>query len=244
MNLVDLALGAVLLLGFLWGYRVGFFRMLVGLAGYLISFWFAGLLAPTVVSQLDERFHFTQRVSEGLAKQVPLPEAAHQLTMTDVPFSDLGRWVDALPLPPFYRQLVTQGASLPAVEPGQTAAAYIYTHLAHTLLQTATFIVLLVLLALLLQFAARLLTGVFDHLPLVGGLNRLAGGLGTLFQVGLLAGLLLTLVSPLTALPSWQWLAEPLATSKLAAWLSQGLTWLLGLVFRGWGQLAGLEVSA
>ena len=193
-------------------WRRGFLAVLLKLAGTVASYILAALLSRPVSVWIYHRFLET-RVVEAIAQR--LPDAINDLTPGDLAALEglaqfketiteaLAQAMESLDLT-FFSGVDSAGAAqsvVEKVESGTTAAQAIAEAAVQpaviTLLSIGVFFVLFSLVMILVRALVRMGRGV-NHVPLVGGVNRLAGlGLGVIYAgvLGYLIALGLTLVA-------------------------------------------------
>lgn len=229
MNTLDWLLLAVIAFGFILGHRRGLLIMAFNLVGSVLALFVGYRLAPELSAWLDRSFHLVRTVADWLAQRAPLPAEARQLTMGVLPRTKLALWLETMPIPSFFRTQLVTAANGP-VAPDQTVADFVYQQLATSFIRTACVIVLVLALLVVFRQLTGLVTGLLDHLPLVGFANRWLGGLLGILEFSILAGLAIALIS---LMPGTGWLSTQLADSQVSEKLIQMYTWLGSLVFKG-----------
>lgn len=219
MNLIyDLVLGLLLLSILYRSWRQGFIASFIRLAGTAAGFLVASFLSRPMAEKLYDGL---------LAKKVEA-YVADTLLAPDSPLSSALAGLDQAGSAALH--LVTQFLSergldfytagdagemgekilsgiLEGTDPAATVAQVVIKPMALTILQTVIFFVILALAGMVVRAIARVGLGV-NHIPLVGGLNRLAGlACGTVYALLLgyvIASALLLLAG--LGQNQWDWL--------------------------------------
>jgi hypothetical protein len=170
----DLILLALLLLNALLGLKRGFFEMAGRLILLALSIAVTLLLLSPLTSLLAKSTllaPWADKVSQHILQ--PLEQAA----------TGIGTAIAGLNLPPFLAALMQ--SELPAAG-GSVAQAHqaFSAVLFHFALNAVGFILIFILVALVIHFAARALTRTTDSVPVIGAVNHLGG-----LVVGLVYGL-------------------------------------------------------
>lgn len=221
MNLIyDLVLGLILLSILCNSWRQGFVASFVQLVGTAAGFLAASFLSRPLAEKLYDGF-LSSRVEQYVAENLLAPEsplAAALSGLDQAGSAALGLLSDFLAQRglDFYDagsdagkmgQEILSGILEGGREPAAVIAQVAVRPMVLTALQTVIFLVILVLAGVLVRFVARIGLGV-NHIPLVGGVNRLAGlACGTVYALLLgyvIASALLLLAS--LAGNRWEWL--------------------------------------
>lgn len=219
MNLIyDLVLGLLLLSILYRSWRQGFIASFIRLAGTAAGFLVASFLSRPMA----------ERLYDGLLAKKVEAYVADTLLAPDSPLSSALAGLDQAGSAALH--LVTQFLSergldfytagdagemgekilsgiLNGTDPAATVAQVVIKPMALTILQTVIFFVILTLAGMVVRAIARVGLGV-NHIPLVGGLNRLAGlACGTVYALLLgyvIASALLLLAG--LGQNQWDWL--------------------------------------
>ncbi|NCC75989.1 MAG: hypothetical protein EOM08_06095 [Clostridia bacterium] len=147
----------------------GFHRGFLTLAGRLLvlvlSLGIAFLMLGPSALVLDS-FPFIDDLAESVNDQVILPLMPASASLSEA--------IEALKLPMPVENFLL--AEFPQSDgPFNSAWPQLSATIAHYLVKAVTFILLLILVSVVIQTLVSLMTTAFDHVPVLGGLNRLAG---------------------------------------------------------------------
>ena len=203
--MTDLIILVFLLILAINGFHRGFLLMIARLLILAASLVLA-LLMLGPASRLLTYLPFLQNMAEAVNEAVIRPLLPFTGTLMEA--------IQDLALPDLFKSLLLSrfpdpGSPLAALWPQLSSA------LARFMISALTFLVLLGLITLLIRTVVSLLTDVLDRVPIVGGLNHLAGLL-----VGIVHGLLILMILLLAAgmlSPYFPQLGAILAESELAS---------------------------
>lgn len=231
-GILDFILLAFIGWGALTGLRAGLALALTSLLGLLTGWLAAGALTGRALAAVDQRWHVLDRLAGGLRQRLPLPD--HVLGAGDAggALGRLAAWVQDLPLPQAYRDLLAvQLQAAPAAAPEATADL-LYRLLAGGLAAALTFLALLILTRLAFALLGRLLHGLMDMGPLLP-LNRLAGAVFGALRNLAVAALALGVLAPTAVLAGFGWVGAAVESSAYAPILLQIFyrisPWVFGL---------------
>lgn len=233
VNWLDLLLTLAVLTGLAAGYRRGLLGQATALVGYLIALKVAGRLAGPAVAWQEPYLGLVATLTRVLHARIPLPPELARAPLRTLAPDRLAQVIGLLPLPPSYQgNLTDKLAELAAAEGHRPLADVLFTQIATGAVTAFLFGLIALATAWGLVVVAGRLSGLLDHLPLLGRANRWLGALIGGAEVVLLATLILGLLNPLLALPAASGLALAVAESTGAGWLMTlyaALTaWLFG----------------
>lgn len=173
---------AILIFFAVWGYHKGFLRHILTTMSFVITIVIAGVLAPRVSTLLQDS-SIGQNTKESIGGYVtqtmgsPIIESSKEIQ---------DQIIDNLPLPStLQKDLAENNTAEEYVELQVNGFTdYLSTRLSGMVINIVTYLILLAAVYILIRVLLRLFK-VLNHVPLIGGINRLLGGL-----VGLLEGFL------------------------------------------------------
>lgn len=235
MNWVDVVALVILGWGAVHGFRQGFVRTFLRLAGYLAAAVFAAFYSFPLVELLDRRVGLVSPVRGLLERYLPLPASMQALNLPAQQFADPVLWINRLSLPPVLADVVARylGATGgPALPRGITGTQVIYQLLAAWVLASLAFILLLWAGRVLINLVVGILSRMVSLSPL-GGLDRVAGLLAGLAYSGGVLAVAFGLLAPLATVEGLGPLTGPLLGSRAAAYFGQLFQWLLAALWKG-----------
>lgn len=173
---------AILVFFMIWGFYRGFLRIILTTMALVVTIVLAGVLAPYVSGFLQNSFVGTgidKRIGTYLEEHIDEPIVNRVETAQEAV-------IEKLPLPKFMREDISDKNT-----PGEYIVLqvnnftdYLRTRLTSIAVSIIAFVLLLILIYILIRILLRL-SKVISRIPIIGGINRLFGGI-----VGLAEGLL------------------------------------------------------
>lgn len=212
MNFVLFFAVAVLVLSAFGGYRKGFFRTAITMSSFLIAMVMVPVISPVVTTYIKEHTKLEQTVYDTVYEF--LHQGGEEM-MENISFSDFG---DGFVLPKSWEQAlenlpVEQLYDQMGMEEVLTRYAAYYSSL---IIRSVVYVVSVAISYLALRLVLGL-TDLFGYIPVLSGLNRLAGlllGLGRGIVILWMIGLVLILCS------GYEWTAPVLAMIKESSMLT------------------------
>lgn len=197
--LIDAALVIVVLLMIWLGYHRGFVRTAVYVVGYLAAVIVASLLGSWLGDQIAMwcRGPLVSYTSEQIGAESGSLAASVQALYDSAP-GFLQGWMNQFGTSEQLAERIAESTSSVA----QSAADGIADTVLLPLVSAAAGAVLFFVIFLILCFLVRRLaavSGILDHVPVLGGLNHLAGGLIGIVQAAIVAFLLVLVLSAVLA---------------------------------------------
>lgn len=178
MNIVDLVIIVLLLLGAVDGYKKGFVGSLVGVAGSIIGLVAAYKYYAVFEKWLDGRLGIEKALGRFIGEHVTLPQAVSQFKLGDSLFNDVGSYLEGLQFNPQIKaQLLTYLDKIEKSVGGSLQLSLneiVYQYLAVILLSTASFLFIWFAANLVLQILAAFFRSLINTTP-IGSLDRLGG---------------------------------------------------------------------
>lgn len=178
--MVDVVVLVLLLAAFLVGCGRGLVRSLVGLVGNLAALALAFVAAAPAAQWSGERFGMVGVLAQKIQKLLPLPEGFDEAIASTEGVSALYTYLNQLPLPKGLRQSLVQNVQDHVHELGQgvfmTMSESVARVVAEYIWQGVVFVILWLAIAALIMGGSRLIMHVVHQVPIVGTVDRAAGG--------------------------------------------------------------------
>lgn len=200
MNIIDLIIIGLMLLGAVGGYQRGFLGSIVGLFSSILGLLAAYHYYPVLAMWSNDQFQLEQRMAEFFQEHLPLPQAVSQFRIDKIPFPDLSQYLDKLDLPGALQgQLVPYLQRLSfdmTVQYQQKLGQILYQFLASIILNGIAFLIIWFIvdrsINLLLYLYTRMIKG-----NLLGAYDSIGGFIVGILLTFLTLTIFLGLVTPL-----------------------------------------------
>jgi uncharacterized membrane protein required for colicin V production len=178
LNIVDLVIIVIVLLGAIGGYRKGFVGSLVGFFSSILGLVAACNFYPQLARFLNTRFELQGKMSAFFQEHLVLPQPVSQFRLGQLPLPDISRYLDSVNLDAslkfkllsFVEKLQTSLAL-----PLQTSMGDIVNQfLATALVSALSFLIIWAAVSLLLQAFAHLYSAAIRN-TFLGKFDRLGG---------------------------------------------------------------------
>ena len=187
--MVDLVVLIFLAAAFLVGYNRGLVRSLVGLLGNVGALLLALLFSRPLAAWSGVRFGTVALLAGQVRRILPLPEGFDEALATTDGVSALYSYLNQLHLPKGLLKNLVQSVQDQVHDLGQgvfmTMSETVAQVVARYIWQGVVFVVLWLVLAALIMGGSRLIMGLVHQVPIVGTVDRAAGGVVMLFLVAL-----------------------------------------------------------
>jgi uncharacterized membrane protein required for colicin V production len=227
-NWLDVVLVLVVLYGIYRGFRAGFIRMILGLAGVALGFWGAATWSPALVAYSENKFRWVTSFSLVTRKYISIPLEVATKPLKDLNPAELVRTVLSLPIPDELKATTARYISNLSMSMGASGAStvgeYLYRALASLCLHAAAFIFLFFLVRGIAALMSEVLTR-----TLAGGMagsfiNRALGASAGLLQTTIVLVALFGLLAPILNMSAFS-LGKTLAESRIVPVLSRTFMW-------------------
>lgn len=198
MNSLDLILLVFLFLVAWRGFRDGFIRSVIGLAGFIMALGVAYHYYQPLTAFLNQTWHLQDKLQPLLSGLIKLPAPVAQLPLQSLPTGQIITLGHQMGLPQGWLAAL-QGWSANSTT---TLGEVLNNLVSKGLVQGLVFLLLLLIGKYILGLAAGLLTGLVNFGPL-GAANRLAGLALGLVEWGIYVAGFLALLTPLQMLLGW-----------------------------------------
>jgi hypothetical protein len=230
-SFIDYVFVALMIGSFLMGWARGFVAVLTGFAAFLATMFLAGRYTDTLVRWLNQTWQVQERFAEVLKRRLELPEAAHQVPASVIPWDKAMQLLAEVPLPNEYRAALAQEIAEWSQSAGtQTIAEFITQQLAAGVVSGLAFTILAMGVGWGLSLLGRLISSKVTDLPLIGGLNRILGGATLLLQTSVVLAVVVAIAIPMVAAWGFRGVGPVLEESYMAPYLLRYFEWLKGLL--------------
>lgn len=232
--MVDMVVLGLLAAAFVVGYGRGLVRSLVGLVGNLAALALAFGLARPAAAWSGERFGAVSALAGKVERLLPLPEGFDEALASTDGVSALYSYLNQLHLPKGLHQSLVQSVQDHVHELGQgvfmTMTESVSQVVAAYLWQGLVFVLLWLVLAALLMGGSRLIMGVVHQVPIVGTVDRAAGGVVMLLLVALTLAVLYNALGVLVGLHAednalWAAISQSKLLGGLQTLLQTAVSW-------------------
>ena len=172
----------ILLFCFFYGFKRGFLKIVLTTLALVVTIVAAGVLAPHLSKWLGTTF-----IGTGIEKSInsymdkKIDSSTEELVNKTKEAQEAV--IDALPLPKFLKNDISKKneESEYKLLDVTTFKEYVSTRLSNIILQALSYIILLVVIYAVLRIVLRII-GVIGRIPIIGGINRLLGGILCLIE--------------------------------------------------------------
>lgn len=189
MNKLLLVVAAIFLISAVVGYVRGFLKIALSLAVTVASIFIVLAITPPISGWLQTHSAFTDTVQGKLMGKINLPEGVteEQLLSIEIPREQQISLIEGAGLPKVIQDMLLENNNNEAYqELGVTSfAAYIVAYITKLIADIIAFFIAWIVVSILARVLMRGI-GIVDKIPIIGGVNKVAGA-----ATGLLIGLLI-----------------------------------------------------
>lgn len=210
-NWLEIAVGLYLLVMIVYGYCRGVIRMIISVAALAATFVIVRMAMPSVTLFIKNETPVCRWIAAGLEEKLIPPEALAGI-------GDSQEIIDSLNLPEEIQKLLGEqslGDSLPDME---GFVSYIAERLAEMIINAVGFVVLFLAVYIIMQLVLRSLD-LIAKLPVISGINRLAGALLGGLEALFFLYLAMLLVTAFSAKPWAEAIITQIESSKWLPYL-------------------------
>lgn len=188
MNILLLVVAIILLASVFIGYKKGFLKIIASLVATLVCIVLVILISPHVSKWLQESTPLREIVQDKCIEMwvegVATEEEAMQM---EISRDQQITMIEGAEIPEMFRQMLLENNNneVYAALGVNTFGQYIGAYIAKVVADILAFLITLIVVFILMKVVMGVL-GIIDKLPLIGGVNRLAGG-----AVGIGVGILI-----------------------------------------------------
>lgn len=187
--MLDLFIVFVFIAAAVLGYRKGFLKSLIGLAGNVIALVSSYFLARPAALYLNQEYQAAEKIAAQIKNMIPMPADFTDVVASIDGMAKLYAYLEDSILPKAIQQNILDAVQqeVNAVGKGifMTMADIIANSVAFSVLQGLTFIGLWIFLCLALGLSSRFFAGMIHQVPVLGTVDRIGGMAVCLFLVGL-----------------------------------------------------------
>lgn len=182
MNGLIIAIAVIFLIGMIWGYYKGFIKIIASLAATVATIVLVGFLTPYVSDMLMKVVPI-EAVMHEKCVEILFPESKEVEEYTIPEEAEKSRdvqisLIENAKLPDMFRQLLLENNNEEIYETlGVTKFSdYVGSYLARMLANILSFLIVMIVVTIAVRIVISAL-GIIEKLPVIGGLNRFAGGI-------------------------------------------------------------------
>lgn len=187
MNVLLLVVGIIFLISALVGYKKGFIKIVASLLAVVISIILVAVATPYVSGWIRQVTPLEESIQKKCAEfLIPGAEDSENIE-TDVPREEQMSLIDNANLPQAFKDMLN-GNNNPVVYEAlgvDSFVQYVGAYIAKLISDIIAFLITFIFVTIALRIIMKVL-GIIDKIPVIGGMNRLAGG-----AIGLVIGLLI-----------------------------------------------------
>jgi len=160
------------------GYKQGLIKILVSLLATLIMFTLVTMLTPYVSNLIREATPLEKTVQKKMSDAFALDgDSNMRFDEVDLPRDAQIALIEAAELPDIFREMLLTNNNNEAYETlgVSTFGAYVAAYISKVIADVVAFLIILVILIVAFPIVIKAL-GIINKLPVIGGINRLAGG--------------------------------------------------------------------
>ena len=178
MNKLLLIVGAIFLISIIVGYIRGFLKIAVSLAITVASIFLVMAISPHISGWLQESTAIEETVKNKLEGMIELPEGvdAQTLSSVEIPREQQISLIEGAGLPSMIRDMLLENNNNEAYEAlGVTNFVdYIGAYITKVIADILSFLIAWIIVTIIARILMGVI-GIIDKLPVIGGLNKIAG---------------------------------------------------------------------
>ena len=173
MNTVSIVIGVAFLICIIAGWARGFFRVLISVAGLIVSIVIAVYAAPALSSYIQKNTEWDDKLAERIAEKLEFSEMGEE-TSRGIQVA----LIDQLPLPDIIKDDIMDNNNLETYDILKATGVYDYIakSISMVIINGAVFIGLLLLCRIVFLVLGRLAKGI-DNIPIIGEIDKIGGAL-------------------------------------------------------------------
>ncbi len=178
MNKLLLVVGAIFLISIIVGYVRGFLKIAVSLAITVASIFLVMTISPHISAWLQESTAIEEAVKNKLEGMIEMPEGmnAEMLASVEIPREQQIALIEGAGLPGMIRDMLLENNNNEAYEAlGVTNFVdYIGAYITKLIADILSFLIAWIVVTIIARVLMGVI-GIIDKLPVIGGVNKLAG---------------------------------------------------------------------
>jgi uncharacterized membrane protein required for colicin V production len=188
MNILLVVVGAIFLVGIIIGYARGFLKIAISLAAYAVAILLVATLSPHVSSWIQQSTPLVEMVQNKVNKTLlQAGQSEEELSHVEESQQEQIALVENGNVPEFIQNmlLANNNNEVYQVLGVTTFVDYIGAYIAKLIADILSFIILIIVAIIAVHIILGV-AGIIGKIPVIGGINRLAGG-----AVGMIVALLI-----------------------------------------------------
>ena len=178
MNMLLLVVGIIFLVSVLVGYKKGLIKIVASLVATLLCIVLVMFISPSVSKWIQESTPLRETIQNKCVELlVPDTAAVEEVLQVEIPRDQQISMIEGAQLPEIFRQMLLENnnSEVYSALGVQTFGEYIGAYVAKVVADILAFLVTFIAVFIIIRVAIGVL-GIIDKLPVIGGVNHLAGG--------------------------------------------------------------------
>lgn len=178
MNAMLLIVGIVFLISILVGYKRGFIKIVVSLASTLLCIVLVMFISPSVSKWIQESTPLRETIqNKCIELMVPDEDAGTNVLQTELSREKQISLIEGAELPEIFQKMLLENnnSEVYAALGAQTFGEYIGAYIAKLVADVIAFLITFIAAFIIIRIVLGMLN-IVDKIPLIGGANRLVGG--------------------------------------------------------------------
>ena len=225
MNKLLLIVGAIFLISIIVGYVRGFLKIALSLAVTVASIFLVIAITPYVSSWIQESTSIADTVHTKIVEMIQLPEGATEdmLSSVEIPREEQISLIEGAKLPSVIQDMLLENNNNEVYDAlGVTGFVdYISAYVTKLIADIISFIIAWVIVTILSRVLMAVI-GIVGKIPVVGGINRIAGGVVGLGIGLIIVWILFVLVTLLYNTPIGEMCMQDITASPILTKLYDG----------------------
>lgn len=179
MNVLLIVVGIVIAICIFVGYKKGLVRMIASLLAATLIVTLVGIVSPYISQWIQQGTSLKETVQEKVV-QILIPEREEEANLLNEELAkdEQITLLENAKIPEMFRQKLLENNHYEAYAMlgAETFGQYVGAYITKVLSDLIAFLVALVVVTIAVSILVKML-GLIDKLPLIGGMNRVAGGI-------------------------------------------------------------------
>lgn len=177
MNILLLVVGIIFLVNVLVGYKKGLIKIVASLIATLLCVVLVIFISPSVSKWIQESTPLRGKIQDKCVELlVPDSETSEEVLQVEISREQETSMIEGAQLPEIFRQMLLENnnSEVYTALGVQTFGEYIGAYVAKVIADILAFLVTFIAVFIILRVAIGVF-GIVDKIPVIGGVNRLAG---------------------------------------------------------------------
>lgn len=178
MNMLLLVVGIIFLVSVLVGYKKGLIKIVASLVATLLCVVLVMFISPSVSKWIQESTPLREIIQDKCVELlVPDTAKVEEVLQVEIPREQQISLIEGAQLPEIFRQMLLENNNIEVYTAlgVQNFGEYIGAYVAKVVADVLAFLVTFIAVFIIIRVAIGAL-GIIDKLPVIGGVNHLAGG--------------------------------------------------------------------